>query len=163
VLVFGLVFAQVMSTLLLPTLMGDIVDNGVVQGDMTHVYKVGAIMLGVTALAVIVAVLASYFSSKIAMAHGRDLRRDVFSRVQSFALNEFNDIGSASLITRTTNDVTQIQQVIMMMLRMVIRAPLMMAGGIIMAVSKDAKLSLVVLTIIPFLLVAVLLILKKSM
>src|SRR5699024_5526240 len=144
-LVFVLVFLQAMSNLLLPTLMGDIVDNGVVEGDIPYIWKVGSAMLGVAALAVGVAVLASFYSSKIAMGHGRDIRRDVFSHVQTFSLKEFDELGTASLITRTTNDITQIQQVTMVMLRMVIMAPLMMAGGMIMAVSKDAKLSLVVL------------------
>lgn len=158
-----LVFAQAMSNLLLPTLMGNIVDKGVVEGDISYIWKVGAAMLGVAALGVGVAVLASYYSSKIAMGHGRDIRREVFHHVQKFALKEFDELGTASLITRTTNDITQIQRVIMMMLRMVIMAPLMMAGGIIMAVSKDAKLSLVVLAVMPFLVVAIVLILKKGM
>src|SRR5699024_6798193 len=141
----------------------NIVDNGVVEGDITYIWKVGAGMLGVAALAVGVAVLASYYSSKIAMGHGRDLRKEVFSHVQTFSSREFDEIGGASLITRTTNDITQIQRVMMMLLRMVIMAPLMMAGGVIMAVSKDPKLSLVVLGVMPFLTVAIILILKKGM
>src|SRR5699024_4775006 len=135
-LVVVLVFAQAMSNLILPTLMGNIVDNGVVDGDITYVYQVGLVMLGVTALTVLVAVLASYYTSKVAMAHGRDLRREVFVHVQKFGLKEFDELGAASLITRTTNDITQIQQVMMMILRMVLRAPLMIIGGIVMAVSK---------------------------
>ena len=162
-LVFVLVFAQAMSNLILPTLMGDIVDNGVVDGDISYIYKIGLVMIGVTALTVVVAVLASYYSSKIAMAHGRDLRREVFTHVQKFGLKEFDELGSASLITRTTNDITQIQQVMMMLLRMVLTAPLMMIGGIIMTVSKDAKLSLVILGVMPVLVIAVLFILKKAM
>lgn len=162
-LVFLLVFIQALSNLLLPTLMGFIVDNGVVKGDIPYVWKIGGVMLGVAALTVIVAVMASYFSSKIAMGHGRDIRNEVFSHVQKFAFREFDQLGTASLITRTTNDITQIQQVMMMLLRMVLTAPLMMIGGIIMAVSKDAKLSLVVLGVMPFLVGAVLFILKKAM
>ncbi|MFD2761291.1 ABC transporter ATP-binding protein [Lentibacillus juripiscarius] len=162
-LVVLLVFAQAMSNLLLPTLMGNIVDNGVVEGDISYIWEVGLVMLGVSALGVGVAVLASFYSSKFAMGHGRDIRRDVFSHVQTFASQEFDEIGGASLITRTTNDITQIQRVMMMLLRMVIMAPLMMAGGIIMAVSKDAKLSLVVLGVMPFLAAAIILILKKGM
>jgi len=162
-LVFLLVFIQALSNLLLPTLMGFIVDNGVVEGDIPYVWKVGGVMLGVAALTMIVAVMASYFSSKIAMGHGRDIRKEVFSHVQKFAFREFDQLGTASLITRTTNDITQIQQVMMMLLRMVLTAPLMMIGGIIMAVSKDAKLSLVVLGVMPFLVGAVLFILKKAM
>ena len=163
VFVFILVFAQALSNLLLPTLMGSIVDNGVVKGDIPYIWKIGGVMLGVSLLTVIVAVLASYFSSKIAMGHGRDIRYDVFSHVQRFSLAEMNELGSASLMTRTTNDITQIQRVVMMMLRMVITAPLMMAGGIVMAVSKDAKLALVVLGVLPFLVLAVFLVLKYAM
>src|SRR5699024_9499098 len=162
-LVVLLVFGQALADLLLPTLMGDIVDKGVVEGDISYIWKVGLVMLAVAALGVAVAVLASYYSSKIAMGHGRDIRREVFSHVQTFTAKEFDEVGTASLITRTTNDITQIQRVMMMMLRMVIMAPLMMAGGLIMAFSKDAKLSLVVLGVMPFLVVAIILILKKGM
>ena len=162
-LVFVLLFAQAMSNLLLPTLMGNIVDNGVVAGDIPYIWKIGGVMLGVSILTVAVSVLASLYSAKIAMGHGRDIRRDVFRHVQTFAMKEFDELGTASLITRTTNDITQIQQVMMMMLRLVITAPLMMIGGIIMAVSKDAKLSLVVLGVMPFLVLAIILIMRKGM
>src|SRR5699024_10633150 len=144
-----------LSNLLLPTLMGSIVDNGVVKGDIPYIWKIGGVMLGVSLLTVIVAVLASYFSSKIAMGHGRDIRYDVFSHMQRFSLAEMNELWSACIMTRTTNDITQIQRVVMMMLRMVITAPLIMDGGIVMAVSKDAKLPLVVLGVLPFLVLAV--------
>ncbi|WP_217586595.1 ABC transporter ATP-binding protein [Lentibacillus saliphilus] len=163
VLVFILVFTQALSNLILPTLMGDIVDKGVVAGDISYIWTIGAVMLGVSALAVIVSVLASFYSAKIAMGVGRNIRKDVFSHVQTFSLNEFDQVGTASLITRTTNDITQVQQVLMVMLRIVITAPLMMIGGIIMAVSKDAQLSLVVLGVIPFLVGTILLILRKGM
>src|SRR5699024_5814187 len=89
-LVFLLVFIQALSNLLLPTLMGFIVDNGVVEGDIPYVWKIGGVMLGVAALTVIVAVMASYFSSKIAMGHGRDIRKEVFSHVQKFAFRELD-------------------------------------------------------------------------
>lgn len=161
-LVFLLVFLQAMSNLLLPTLMGNIVDKGVVDGDISYIWKVGIAMLGVAALGVGVAVLASYYSSKVAMAHGRDIRSEVFNHVQTFASKEFDEVGSASLITRTTNDITQIQRVMMMLLRMVIMAPLMMIGGLVMALSKDVKLSLVVFAVMPFLVGAVIFILKKG-
>ncbi|WP_240377070.1 ABC transporter ATP-binding protein [Bacillus piscicola] len=163
VLIFILVFAQAMADLYLPTLMGDIVDNGVVKGDVAYIWKVGSLMLLVAAAGVGVSILASYYSSKVAMGHGRDIRRSVFQHVQQFSLKEFDEIGTASLITRTTNDITQIQQVMMMILRMVITAPIMLAGGIMMAVSKDAKLSLIIVATMPFLLGSILFILKKGM
>lgn len=162
-LVVGLVFIQAMSELFLPTLMGNIVDNGVVKGDVPYIWKIGAVMLGVAAVSVAAAVTASYFSSRVAMGLGRDIRRKLFTHVETFSLQEFDGIGTASLITRTTNDITQIQQVTIMMMRMMITAPIMFIGGVIMAVSKDAKLSLVILAIIPFLVGSILLILKKGM
>src|SRR5699024_7317665 len=94
---------------------------------------------------------------------GRDLRRNVFQHINEFSLQEFDHIGTASLITRTTNDVTQIQQAAIMMLRLVVMAPIMLAGGIIMAVSKDAKLSLIILATMPVLIIAIAAVLKFGM
>lgn len=162
-LVFILIFLQAMSELYLPTLMGDIVDNGVVLGDIRYIWKMGGLMLFIAALGVGVSVAASYYSSIVSMGLGRDLRRKVFMHVQKFSLQEIDEIGTASLITRTTNDIMQIQQVVLMALRMVIMAPLMMIGGIIMAVSKDAKLSLIILVILPFLATAIFIIFRKGM
>src|SRR5699024_5064513 len=134
-----------------------------VERDIPYIWKVGGVMLGVAGITVIVAVLASYYSSKIAMGHGRDIRKEVFSHIQTFAFKAFDELGTASLITRTTNDVTQIQQVMMMVFRRVLAAPVSMSGGIIMAVSKDAKVSLVARGVMPFLVLAILFILKKAM
>lgn len=163
--VFGvliLVFAQSMSDLYLPTLMADIIDKGVVTGDTAYIWKIGAVMLGITGLGALAAIAASYYSSKAAMGLGRDIRRKVFNHVERFTLQEFDQVGTASLITRTTNDITQVQQVVIMMLRMVVSAPIMFVGGLIMAVSKDAKLSLVIVAAMPVLVVSILLILWKG-
>ncbi|KAB2334790.1 ABC transporter ATP-binding protein [Cytobacillus depressus] len=160
--VFGLVFVQSMADLFLPTLMADIIDKGVVIGDKPYIWKIGGFMLLVAAIGMVASAVGSYFSAKAAMGLGRDLRRKVFTHVENFSLQEFDQIGTASLITRTTNDITQIQQVVIMMLRMVISAPIMFVGGVIMAVSKDAKLSLVIVAIIPILVGTVLLIMKKG-
>ncbi|AFS69471.1 ABC transporter ATP-binding protein [Exiguobacterium antarcticum] len=157
-----LVFAQSMSDLYLPTLMADIIDNGVVTGDTAYIWKIGAVMLGITGLGALAAIAASYYSSKAAMGLGRDIRRKVFNHVERFTLQEFDQVGTASLITRTTNDITQVQQVVIMMLRMVVSAPIMFVGGLIMAVSKDAKLSLVIVAAMPVLVVSILLILWKG-
>ncbi|MCT4781566.1 ABC transporter permease, partial [Exiguobacterium antarcticum] len=157
-----LVFAQSMSDLYLPTLMADIIDNGVVTGDTAYIWKIGAVMLGITGLGALAAITASYYSSKAAMGLGRDIRRKVFNHVERFTLQEFDQVGTASLITRTTNDITQVQQVVIMMLRMVVSAPIMFVGGLIMAVSKDAKLSLVIVAAMPVLVVSILLILWKG-
>lgn len=161
--IFGLVFIQSLSELFLPTLMADIIDNGVIPSDMPVIWKTGGIMLLVTVISALAAVAASYFSSKAAMGLGRDLRRKVFNHVEGFDLQDFDKVGTASLITRTTNDITQIQQVVLMMLRMVLTAPIMFIGGLIMALSKDAKLSLVIVAAMPILIIAIVLIFKKGL
>lgn len=161
--VLGLIFLQSMAELYLPTLMADIVDKGVVSGDTAYIWKIGGLMLGVSAIGALASVIASYYSSRAAMGFGRDIRKKVFYHVENFSLQEFDEVGTASLITRTTNDITQVQQVVIMMLRMVVSAPIMLVGGIIMAVSKDPKLSLIVLVTMPVLIGAILLIFKIGM
>lgn len=158
-----LVFGQSMAELFLPTLMADIIDNGVVKGDIPYIWRIGGWMLLVSAIGAVAAVFASFYSAKAAMGMGRDLRHKVFKHVGQFSLQEFDEVGTASLITRTTNDITQVQQVVIMMLRMVISAPIMLVGGVIMAVSKDAQLSLVIIGAMPILAIAILLILKYGM
>lgn len=160
VLIF--VFIQSMSELYLPTLMSDIIDVGVVKGDTHYIIKIGALMLGIAAIGAICSVLVSYLSSKASMGFGRNLRKQIFSRVESFSLHEFDKVGTASLITRTTNDITQIQQVLVMLMRMVVAAPFMFIGGVIMAVTKDAKLSLVILAITPILILTIFFVQRKA-
>ncbi|WHY58859.1 ABC transporter ATP-binding protein [Peribacillus simplex] len=160
--VIGLVFIQSMSDLFLPTLMADIIDKGVVRGDIPYIWEIGGLMLLVSALGACASIIASYYSSKAAMGMGRDLRLKVFNHVEKFSLQEFDEVGTASLITRTTNDITQVQQVVIMMLRMVISAPIMLIGGVIMAVSMDARLSLVIVVTMPLLIGSILLILYKG-
>ncbi|HYF78912.1 MAG TPA: ABC transporter ATP-binding protein, partial [Symbiobacteriaceae bacterium] len=146
-----LAFFQSLTELYLPTLMSDIVDKGIVQGDTDYIWRVGGQMLLVALAGTVGAIISSFLSAKVASGYGRDLRTKVFSRVSSFSLHEFDKIGTATLITRTTNDITQVQQVWVMILRMMISAPMMSIGGIVMAVSKDAKLSLIIVVVIPVL------------
>jgi len=162
-LIFLLVFIQALSQLFLPTLMGDIVDNGVVTGNITYIWKIGFVMLFVTLVGALVTVLSSYFTAHVATGFSRDLRSVIFKHVSKFTLNEFDEVGTASLITRTTNDVNQIQRATIMILRMALMAPFMLVGGLIMALSKDAKLSMTILIVIPFLVGIIYLILKKAM
>ncbi|ABR48335.1 ABC transporter, transmembrane region [Alkaliphilus metalliredigens QYMF] len=157
----GLVFLQVIAELFLPTLMADIVDIGVVTGNTSYIFKVGAIMMIIALVGTLCAVYASYLSSKTAMAFGRDLRSQMFERAEDFSLNEFNKIGTSSLITRTTNDITQMQQVVMMSLGMMARAPMMGIGGIIMAVSKNATLSLIIVFVVPVITLGIVVVAKK--
>ncbi len=163
VVIFLLVFIQALSQLFLPTLMGDIVDNGVVAGNIPYIWKIGFVMLLVTLAGVLVTVLSSYYTARVATGFSRDLREAIFTHVSKFTLNEFDKVGTASLITRTTNDVNQIQQATIMILRMVLLAPFMLIGGLIMALSKDAKLSMTILIVLPFIVGTILLILKKAM
>ncbi|HEX7055946.1 MAG TPA: ABC transporter permease, partial [Bacilli bacterium] len=144
-----LVFLQTLSMLYLPTLMADIVDKGIVNQDIPYIWRIGGLMLLVAAGGAVVSVFVSYYSSIAATGFGKHLRGKIFSHVESFAMQEFDKFGTASLITRTTNDVMQVQQVLIVMMRMMVMAPMMCIGGIIMAVSKDAKLSLVLVVIIP--------------
>ncbi len=160
--VLVLVFFQSLADLYLPTLMSDIVDIGIVKGDTRYILRVGGLMLLFAAGSALCMITASYLSSKIATGFGRNLRSKVFSRVESYSLHEFDQVGTASLITRTTNDITQIQQVLIIMMRMMISAPMMSIGGIIMAVSKDAVLSLVFVVVLPVLAGAILLIFRKG-
>lgn len=161
-IVFVLVFLQSLSELYLPKLMSKIVDTGVINGDTHYILKIGSFMLLVAAGGTICTVIASFLSAKIGTGLGRNLRNKVFAHVENFSLNEFNHFGTASLITRTTNDITQVQQVMIMILRMMIMAPMMCIGGIIMAVSTDAKLSLVIVAVMPILALAIFLIAKKG-
>jgi len=161
--VLTLIFIQSLSELYLPTLMSDIVDIGIVSGNTDYIIKTGLFMLLVGTVGALALIGASYLSAKIASGFGKTLRSTVFSHVESFSLYEFNEIGTASLITRTTNDITQIQQVTIMMLRIVSRAPMMMIGGIIMAVSKDATLSLLIAAALPIVAVAIFFITSKGL
>lgn len=162
-LVLILIFIQTLSELYLPTLMADIVDVGIVHGDTSYILKIGGFMLLVAAFGVVCSIAAGFLSSKVSVGFGRRLRGKIFAHVERFSLQEFDKIGTASLITRTTNDINQVQQVLTMMLRMMIMAPMMCIGGIIMAVSKDAQLSLVLVFVIPILVTAIVTIAVKGM
>jgi ATP-binding cassette, subfamily B, multidrug efflux pump len=149
VLITFLVLVQVIANLYLPTLNADIINNGVVTGDTGYIIKTGAIMLGVTLIYVIAAITAVYFGSKTSMGLGRDVRGSLFRRVQKFSQAEVNHFGAPSLITRTTNDVQQVQMVLLMMLNVVLQAPMMAIGGVIMALRLNVPLSSVILVAIP--------------
>lgn len=158
-----LVFLQTLAELYLPTLMSDIVDIGIVNGDTGYIMKIGGLMLLITALGTVCAITASFLSARTSVGFGRILRSKVFSRVEDFSLQEFNEIGTATLITRTTNDINQIQTVTFMILRMMVSAPMMCIGGIIMAVSKDRPLSLCIVVVIPVIIALIAVIISKAM
>ena len=157
-----LLFLQTMAELYLPTLMSDIVNKGIVNGDTSYIVRIGGIMLLVAAGSAIFTIVASYLSSIAATAFGRDLRRVVFTKAERFSLHEFDKVGTSSMITRTTNDITQVQQVTIMMMRFMVTAPIMAVGGIIMAMSKDKKLTLVLAVAIPVLAIVIAIIARKA-
>ncbi len=161
--VIVLVFIQSLSELALPTMMSDIVDTGIVKGDVPYILKIGLWMILVAAIGTLSAILASFVSSKVSSGFGKQLRYGIFFRVEGFSLSEFDQIGTASLVTRTTNDITQIQNFTVTALRMLIRAPVMAIGGIIMAVSKDAKLSLLLIGVVALLSVLIFFVSRKTM
>jgi ATP-binding cassette subfamily B protein len=148
--IVGLLLVQAIANLYLPNLNADIINNGVSKGDTAHILSVGGFMLGVTLLLGVAAIIAVYWSSKTAMAFGRDVRGALFRKVQTFSQQEVNLFGAPSLITRNTNDVQQVQMVLFFMLNMMILAPITAVGGIIMALREDVPLSGVLVFILPF-------------
>ncbi len=160
--VLVLVFLQSLANLYLPTLMADIVDTGIVKGDTSYILNVGGVMLLVTLGGTICSIIASFFSARVAIGFGRLIRVKLFTHVENFSLHEFDTVGTASLITRTTNDTTQVQQVLIIILNMMISAPLMAIGGIILAIELDATLSWVLVAVIPILVIAILVIMSRA-
>ncbi|EAG3549734.1 ABC transporter ATP-binding protein [Listeria monocytogenes] len=161
--VLVLTFGQVIGQLYLPTLMSNIIDKGVVTGDTNYIWSTGMQMLLISFASVILSVIVVYLASRISMGFGKDLRDKIFTKVEDFSLQEFDKVGTSSLITRTTNDVVQIQNVLYMMMRLMVMAPIMLLGGIIMAVGRDAKLSLIFVVVLPLLLLLVVILGGKAM
>ncbi|MEU4421324.1 ABC transporter ATP-binding protein [Actinoplanes sp. NPDC024001] len=154
-------FLQTLATLYLPALNADIIDNGVVPGDTGYVMRVGAGMLGVTVVQIAAQIVAVYFGARTAMAVGRDVRASIFSRVQDFSAREVGQFGAPSLITRTTNDVQQIQMLVLLTFTLMVSAPIMCVGGIVLALREDVPLSSLLLVIVPVLIGVVALIIAR--
>jgi ATP-binding cassette, subfamily B, multidrug efflux pump len=144
-------FVQTLATLYLPTLNADIIDNGVVKGDTGHIMRVGGMMLAVTVVQIACAIVAVYFGARTAMALGRDVRAGIFHRVQDFSAQELGHFGAPSLITRTTNDVQQVQMLVLLSFTLMVSAPIMCVGGIVLALRQDIPLSGLLLVIVPVL------------
>jgi len=148
-LVVALLVVQALATLYLPELNGDIINNGVAEGDTAYILSTGALMLGISLVVVVASIIAVYWGSKTGMAFGRDLRGAIFRTVESFSQAELNRFGTPSLITRNTNDVQQVQMVVLMGLNMMIIAPILAVGGIIMALRQDIPLSGILIVVLP--------------
>lgn len=152
---------QTSATLYLPTLNANIIDNGVVNGDTGYILGHGGIMIAVSLVQVFCNIGAVFYGARTAAALGRDVRAAVFARVQSFSAREVGHFGAPSLITRTTNDVQQVQMLVLMAFTLMVSAPIMCVGGIIMALGQDVPLSAVLLAVVPVLGVAVSLIVRR--
>ena len=160
--VLGMVLLYSLSELYLPTLLANIVDKGIARGDVSHILRVGGLMLLVALGGAACTVIGSYFSARVGMGYGRDLRRLVFTHVEGFSLHEFDKVGTPSLITRTTNDITQVQNFAMVVMRMMIMAPIMAIGGIIMALQVEARLTWVLGVAIPIIAALIILIASRG-
>jgi ATP-binding cassette, subfamily B, multidrug efflux pump len=148
-LVMILLLVQAIANLYLPELNADIINNGVAKGDTDYIIRTGGFMLIVTFALSIAAVIGVFFGARTAMAFGRDVRSALFRKVQTFSQVEVNHFGAASLITRNTNDIQQVQMVVLMALNVMISAPIMVVGGVIMALRQDVPLSGLLLVILP--------------
>jgi len=162
-LMFFFLVVQSLSDLFLPDLNADIINNGVMKSDIPYIWRTGLLMLIVTILLAISSITIGYLSARIAMAFGRDLRSALFDKVQSMSQGELDLIGAPSLITRTTNDVQQVQQGSLMFFRMMVSAPIMMVGGILMAIRQDAPLSLSIAFILPIMLLLIFFLAKSAL
>jgi ATP-binding cassette subfamily B multidrug efflux pump len=159
VIVFQL--AQSIASLYLPSLNADIIDNGIAKGDTGYILMIGGTMLGITLVQIAAAITAVYFGAKAAMAVGRDLREAIFTRVGEFSEREVSRFGAPSLITRTTNDVQQVQMLVLMTCTLLVSAPILAIGGVIMALQQDVELSWLMVVAIPVLLIAIGLIIMR--
>ena len=161
-IVLVLAFLQSLANLYLPTLMADIIDTGVVKNDVNYILRVGVLMLLITLGGAICAIVGAFFASRTAVGFGRIIRSKLFTHVEQFTLHEFDTVGTASLITRTTNDTNQVQQVLVIILTIMITAPMMAIGGIILAMGQDVSLSWVLVAAVPILVASIVLIMAKA-
>ncbi len=160
-LIIVLQLLSTLATLYLPTLNADVIDDGVIKGNTGVILNLGAWMLAITAGQVVCAVGATYLSAHLAMKVGRQIRTDLFTKVESFSLQEVGGFGAPSLITRTTNDVQQVQMLTLMSFTLMVTAPIMCVGGVVLALNQDVPLSSLLLVILPVLVVAIALIVRK--
>ncbi|MBL8930070.1 MAG: ABC transporter ATP-binding protein [Kineosporiaceae bacterium] len=158
-----LLLAQAIAALALPTLYADIINDGVLTGDTGHIGRLGGIMLAISVVVGFAAIGGAYLSAKVSMSVGRDLRGALFTAVETFSLREVTTFGAPSLITRTTNDVQQVQMLVLMGLNLMAMAPITVIGGVIMAVRENARLSTLLLVIVPLMVAIVVLTLRRAL
>lgn len=157
-----LMLTEVLGEIILPKLTSMIINNGVAGRDIGYIMRAGGIMIGIAAVMALGGIGGAYFSAKASISFSTDLRRDIFHKVQQFSFKNIDDFSTGSLITRLTNDIQQIQNVIMMSLRLLFRAPGMLIGGLIMAYLMNRQLVMILLVVIPLLLIAIAIILTVA-
>jgi ATP-binding cassette subfamily B multidrug efflux pump len=160
-LVVVLQLVQTLATLYLPTLNADIIDKGVITGDTGYIMRIGGFMLAVTLVQIVCSAAAVYFGARTAMALGRDVRAGLFAQVQRLSAREVGGFGAPSLITRTTNDIQQVQMLVLMTFTLMVSAPIMCVGGIILALNQDVQLSSLLLVATPLLIALIALIVVR--
>ena len=161
VAVSSLLLIQAIANLYLPTLNADLINDGVAKGDVSYIWRIGAVMLLASALIMASSIALAYMSSRISMAFGRDLRRAVFAKVESYSARELGKFGAPSLITRNTNDVQQVQMLLFMGLTMMLGAPITGIGAILMAIHENLKLSALLLVAVPVMGIVITLLLRR--
>lgn len=157
-----LLLIQSIATLYLPNLNADIINYGVAKGNLGYIWKTGALMLGISAVVILASIWLAYLAAKVSMAFGRDLRQAIFVQVERFSARELNKFGAASLITRNTNDVQQVQMVLFMGLTMMLGAPITGVGAVIMALKTNVKLSGLMLVVVPLLGIFIFILLRQA-
>jgi ATP-binding cassette subfamily B protein len=161
-LVLLLLLIEAIGNLYLPNLNAEIINDGIARGDTDHILRTGLVMLGVTALLGLAAIAGVFVGAQVAMGFGRDLRRAIFTKVETFSQVEVNRFGPASLITRNTNDVQQVQTLVFMALTVIVSAPILIVGGIIMALRTDVPLSGLLVVVIPLMAAVIALVMSRA-
>lgn len=162
VIAIFLTLVELFVELFHPLLMAKIIDDGILEGDLSVVLKWGGVMVGISFIAFTAGILNSFFAAHVSQSFGYDMRKGLFEKVQSFSFTNFNIFPTSSLITRMTNDVTQLQNTIFMALRIMLRAPLLVIGGVIMALLVNVKLALILVLTIPFLISFLIWVMRKG-
>src|SRR5258708_38875238 len=162
VLVVVLAFAQAIGNVYVPTLVANIVDKGIIGKDIGYIWRTGGIMLLITFGGTVAAVVGIFFSSQVATGFGKIIRARLFTHVAQFSLHEFDTVSTSSLITRTTNDTTQGQQVMILVLNMMITAPFTLIAGILLALNQDVGLSWILVVVIPVIVASIIILMRKA-
>jgi ATP-binding cassette subfamily B multidrug efflux pump len=161
-IVLGLLLVQAIGNLYLPTLNGDIINNGVSKGDTDYILRIGGVMLVASLVLGVTSVIGVYYGARVAMGFGRDVRSAIFRKVETFSQVEVNTFGPPSLITRNTNDVQQVQTVVFMGLTLLISAPILIIGGIFMALQQDVPLSGLLVVVLPIMVGFIALVMSRA-